>query len=152
MFSSASANRVREVFRSQLRTLHSFAKDSVPWPPARNMGCLVLDGTTASMLADHKFMESPDDGDYLDEYREFEGKNIKVVDSSWSRQPTEWWPDDSLQERPYRGVDLYPIVFLRDLYFDITLAACRDSMRVLNEKCRASFVNIRQYIGSLIDR
>ncbi|KAJ5974095.1 hypothetical protein N7481_011305 [Penicillium waksmanii] len=137
ILSGTSDDRIREEFRSQLRTLHSFS-DGFPWPPARNMVCLVLDGETASMLASLEFVEVEGDRDHLEEYRAFEGKNIKVVDSSWSCQPLEWWPDtNSTHARAYRGVDQCPIVFLRDLYFDITLG-CSDTMRdlyPLHDRC-----------------
>lgn len=45
VLSGASDYRVREEFRSQLRTLHSFPEDGVPWAWAsKNIVCLVLMG------------------------------------------------------------------------------------------------------------
>lgn len=123
IFSGASDDRIREEFRSQLRTLHSFS-GGFPWPPARNMVCLVLEGETASMLASLEFVGVESDRDHLEEYKAFEGKTIKAVDSSWYRQPLEWRSDtNSVHERVYRGVDQCPIVFLFDLYFDFTLGS-----------------------------
>lgn len=99
--------------------------DDDPWPYlGQNLACLVLDEDTISMLASLEFGE----GGHLEDYSTFKGKNIKVVDSSWTRQPTEW-PGQDPNARPYRGVDQCPIVSLDSLYFELTLSSWGGQMR-----------------------
>lgn len=123
----ASDDRVREEFKSLLRGLNFMNEDDHPVPMLGwTMACLVLDEMAIYMLANLEFGEEGTRRDYKD----FQGKSIKIVDVLWVRQPTEW-PDSVPNARPYRGVDECPIVFLGNLYLDLTKSTWSGALREL---------------------
>ncbi|KAJ5404502.1 hypothetical protein N7509_004373 [Penicillium cosmopolitanum] len=113
----ASDDRIREEFKSLLRGLNFMNEEDCPTPMLGwTMVCFVLDEMAITMLANLEFGEE----DTMRDYKAFKGKNVKVVDLFWVRQPTEW-PDSVVPNaRPYRGADECPIVFLRYLYRRLT--------------------------------
>jgi hypothetical protein len=126
--SGASDDRVREEFRAHLRTTRLLDSVGCIWPPARNMACFVLDRTTTSMLANLSFI----DGNQMDEYKAFEGKSIKVVDSLWERPHMNTSPDRGV---PYRGVDHCPLYFILSLYLRLTKNTHMRDLYPMHDMC-----------------
>lgn len=127
----ASDDRLREEFKSLLRGLNLMDKDDYPTPMlGSTMACLALDEKAIDMLAALQFGEE----DTMKDYCAFEGKNIRVIDVLWVREPTEW-PDSDPNARLYRGADDCPIVFLRSLYFKLTNGSVLDELFPLQNVC-----------------
>lgn len=87
----ASADRVRECFRTHVRGLEISDNEEDYPPPALNNVCLMLDSTEIEMLANLTFSD-----DRLEEARVFRERKLPAVDI--------WWTRPATTRSTYRGV------------------------------------------------